>query len=65
MEERIHVYPLHDHRLHVTEGDGLCWCNPVTRAVLDERGYVVGFIITHTAADGRPTQDRPFLHGAN
>lgn len=63
--ERLHVYPLNDSREHVTSGDGPCWCNPATQKVTDERGYLLGEIVTHTAADGRINQERPFLHGAN
>lgn len=62
--ERIHVYPENDSRIHVTDG-GPCWCNPTRQPVEDEHGYLVGEIVTHTAADGRANQERPFLHGAN
>jgi len=39
-----HIYPIHDLREHVTDGDE-CWCNPT----IDEEDDIV----IHNAADER------------
>lgn len=64
-----HIYPLgNGEREHVLDGSP-CWCNPVRelQTETDELGQsvVIGVQIVHTAADGRTTQARPYLHGAN
>jgi hypothetical protein len=61
-----HIYPEGDTREHFVDG-GPCWCNPVTETVCakDDPLIAVGYLIIHTAADGRSNQERQFLSGAN
>ena len=54
-----HIYPINDVREHVLIGL-VCWCGPkIERLDNDE------VLIIHSAADGRTTQDMPYLHGGN
>lgn len=60
-----HVVPRNDLRAHDTSGRGTkaaCWCEPTVAETRDERGYVIGLIHVHHAADGRDLVEK---HGVN
>lgn len=50
-EEKWHVYPVNDIRMHMTEGF-MCWCHP--RIQEQENG---DYVVVHNSLDGRELKE--------
>lgn len=55
---RLHVYPTHDEREHVTDASGVCWCGPTieNRDPLTGAEYTAPLVI-HRDADQRRDEE--------
>lgn len=65
-----HVYPTQEHRAHVIDNSGPCWCNPWLEVLYSDYGEAVGMNVRHRRASYWP-RDRwmpefaRLWHGAN